>query len=146
MHLLSSGPGKPEKSDWNEDTSDHGGVQAVLGRHDAILISQSGLCELLAVDQTVYEDDGDRGKDAANANRQESEAGLLDVEVVDGREDQRKSGEKRIWDGEVESDVPSPGDDDWLANKHGEWPEERDVKQELESGQTCRTLWFFEAE
>ncbi len=101
---------------------------------------------MLAVNQTVYEDDSSCGKNAADANREKSQTSLLDVEVIDGREDQRKGGEKGIEDGEVESDIPRPSDDDWLADEHSEWPEEGEMEQELQSGQTCGALGYFEAE
>ena len=60
---------------------------------------------------------------------------MLDAEVVDGREDQGKSGKEGVEDGKVKGDVQRPGNDDRFGDEHVDRPEEGEMEQELQSSQ-----------
>lgn len=84
-----------------------------------------------AVELVVAKQDGSEAERAADGNRQEDEAGLLNVEVVDSPKGIRDGSKETKQNAKVDRHIEAQKADDGLGEHHMHWPDKADLEEQL---------------
>lgn len=128
---LLGGHSEPDQAAREQEASDDGGKESVLGRGH---VGWEPVRHALVV-KPVAEADHDDAEDAAEGDGEEHEARLLEGEVVGRLEDPEEDTEEDEEDAEHEGDVQRQEADDGLRDQHVQGAEERD-RDELLHGRS----------
>lgn len=89
---------------------------------------------LCAVQLEVAKQDGAETERAADSNRQEDEARLFNVEVVDPSKGIRDGGEEAEQDSKIDCNIETEEADHWFRKQHVHWPNKTDLEKLLNAG------------
>ena len=133
------GEGEPDESDGEAKIANHADVQSLFW--SLLLDAITTLRNHLLIHHQVKHDGSNGSEDNSQANAEECQAILPDLEVVLAHEDDGVGFEEGEQDAESESVVDRVQQDNWLCHEHGDWSEQRDGEQHLD-GFLGRQLWL----
>lgn len=139
VHPMPRRPREPEQADGDAQAASHGTIQPVLGC-DVLLTSRNRLLVLLLVDEPIEYHRAQPAEKHAQPDTDEHQPVLVDIEVINSREDERKGAEEGEEEAEGEGSVQAEERDDGLSEEHAHRTQEGNDEEKLDRGKSLRTL------